>query len=233
MTLTADRTPTRNPALVLNRDTAVALGLAVVLTGTSYVLAFALGWITEVNPLEAFAVATSYACTYLCVRQRRFNYPIGALSTAAYCLLFWQQGLLASAALNAYLTPMLVYGWFRWRSDAETRPVTRLALRWVPVYALVAAAAYGGALLILGALGGQQAPADGFILVGTIIAQLLLDNKKIETWVAWALVNVVAIVVYFSSGLAIVGVQYVFFLGNAVYGFWMWRRAMRDGVPVA
>ena len=133
MTLTAGRTSTRNPSLVLNRDTAVALGLAVVLTGTSYVLAFALGWITEVNLLEAFAVATSYACTYLCVRQRRVNYPIGALSTAAYCLLFWQQGLLASAALNAYLTPMLVYGWFRWRSDAETRPVTRLALRWVAI----------------------------------------------------------------------------------------------------
>jgi nicotinamide mononucleotide transporter len=123
----------RSPHLVLNRDVVDSLWIAVALTGGSYLLAAALGWITAVNGLEAFAVFTSYACTWLCIRQRRFNYPIGALSTAAYCALFWQQGLVASAALNAYLTPSLLYGWIRWRADANTRPVSHVEGRWLPV----------------------------------------------------------------------------------------------------
>ena len=216
----------RNPSLVLNRDVAVSFLVAIGLTGASYLVGLLFGWIDGVNPLEAFAVFTSYACTYLCVKQRRFNYPIGALSTAAYCLLFWQQGLYASMALNAYLTPMLVYGWFRWRADSDARPVTRLALAWVPVYLGVAGVAFAAASLLNSALGGSFAVADSVILVGTIVAQLLMDNKKLESWVVWFVVNVAAIIVYFSSGLPIAGLQYVFFLGNAVWGFAQWRRAL-------
>ncbi|MEI7742688.1 MAG: nicotinamide riboside transporter PnuC [Chloroflexota bacterium] len=217
----------RSPHLVLNRDVVDSLWIASVLTGGSYLLAGALGWITAVNALEAFAVFTSYACTWLCVKQRRFNYAIGAMSTAAYCVLFWNQGLVASAALNAYLTPSLIYGWWRWRADAETRPVTHVEVRRLPVYLGVTALAYVGAVAIAGALGGTFAAADSVILVGSILAQFLLDNKKVETWFVWFAVNLVAIWLYLSSGLAIAGLQYVLFLATAVLGFWHWRLALR------
>lgn len=217
----------RSPRLVLNRDVLDSLWIAAALTGGSYVLAAALGWVTAVNPLEAFAVSTSYACTWLCVRQRRFNYPIGAMSTAAYCVLFWQQDLVASAALNAYLTPSLLYGWIRWRADADTRPVTHVERRWLPVYLGVTAVAYVGAVAVAGALGGTFAAADSVILVGSILAQFLLDNKKLETWVVWFAVDLVAIWLYLTSGLAIAGLQYVLFLVTAALGFRQWWLAMR------
>jgi nicotinamide mononucleotide transporter len=218
--------PTRSPRLVLNRDVVDGLLIATAVTVGSYLIAAALGWISVVNPLEAFAVYTSYACTWLCVKQRRFNYPIGAMSTAAYCVLFWQQGLVASAALNAYLTPTLLYGWIRWRADADTRPVSHIEGRWLPVYLAVVAVAYVGAVAIAAALGGTFAAADSVILVGTILAQFLLDNKKLETWVVWFAVDIVAIWLYVSSGLAIAGLQYVLFLGTAVVGFAQWRQAL-------
>jgi nicotinamide mononucleotide transporter len=217
----------RNTRLVRNRDVLDSLWIAAALTAASYLLGLALGWTTGVNWLEAFAVFTSYSCTYLCVRQRRFNYPIGALSTIAYCVLFLQEGLYASMVLNAYLTPILVYGWFRWRADAITRPVTRVEPRWVPVYLLVTAAAFAGAASLNTLLGGTFALADSVILVGTILAQFLMDNKKIESWFVWMIVNVVATWAYFSAGLAIAAVQYVLFLGNAVWAFVEWRRTMR------
>lgn len=218
----------RSPRLVLNRDVVDSLWIATVLTGGSYLLAAALGWITTVSALEAFAVFTSYSCTWLCVRQRRFNYPIGAMSTAAYCVLFWQQGLVASAALNAYLTPALLYGWIRWRADADTRPVGHLEARWLPAYLAVAAVAYIGAVAIAASLGGTFAAADSVILVGTLLAQFLLDNKKVETWIVWFAVDVVAIWLYLTSGLAIAGLQYVLFLVTAVLGFRQWGLAMRS-----
>lgn len=205
-----------------------AILIGVVLTGLSYVVGLAFGWITEVNYLEAFAVFTSYGSTYLCVVQKRLNYVFGAISTAAYGILFLQYGLIASMLLNFYLAPALVYGWFRWKKDSVTRPVQHVAWKWVPVYAVVTIGFYLGAVALSTAFGGAFAPIDSMILIGTILAQFLLDNKKIETWIIWAIVNVAAIYVYFTSGLTLVGFQYIFFLLNTVYGYYMWHKSMKE-----
>ena len=199
--------------------------IGTVLTGLSYVVALAAGWVDSLSWLEVFAVFTSYVCTYLCVRERRINYPIGALSTAAYCVLFYQQGLFASALLNAYLTPSLLYGWYRWRNDTQTRPVTLIGLKWYPVYIGVTALAYLGAYLVSSSLGGSLAWTDSFILIGSILAQFMLDNKKLENWVVWLVVNAFAIYTYATAGLALAAFQYVFFFLNTFYGFYVWRNS--------
>jgi nicotinamide mononucleotide transporter len=76
-------------------------------------------------------------------------------------------------------------------------------------------------------LGGTFAAADSVILVGSVLAQFLLDNKKVETWIVWFAVDVVAIWLYVTTGLAIAGLQYVLFLASAVLGFWQWWLALR------
>lgn len=209
-----------------DRKFVVAALFGVGLTGASYALAFGMGWVREVNWLEAFATFTSYACTYLCVKQSRWNYPIGAISTAALCVLFWQLGLYSSMALNAYLPIALVYGWFRWGRDDDTRPVTFVrGIDWIG-YAAITSVTYGGLVVISSAFGAALPFADASILVLSILAQWLLDNKKVETWLVWIAVNVIAIGTYFNAGAYIVALQFVFFLGNAVYGWWGWRRTM-------
>lgn len=204
--------------------------IAVVLTGVSYGVGFGFGWIDSINYLEPFAVLTSYASTYLCVVQKRFNYVFGAISSAAYFYLFFQSGLVASMVLNAALAIWLVYGWFRWRSDANTRPVTHLNWKWSPVYVVGALAFYGVVFLAVSYFGGTLALIDSVILVATVIAQILLDNKKVENWFVWIVVNVAAIYVYFSSGLFLVGFQYIFFLINTIIGYIAWRKSMKSEV---
>lgn len=215
----------------MKRNIVESVVIAIVLTGLSYVVGLMFGWIDGINFLEAFAVFTSYSCTWLCVRQRRINYPIGAISTAAYCVLFWQSGLLASMILNAYLTPALLYGWIRWRKDSVTRPVTHLNVRWLPAYLLATGLAYLGVLWIVGALGATLAVTDSFILVGTILAQFLLDNKVLENWWVWLVVDGVAIYTYFGAGLFVAGVQYIFFFINTIIGLVVWNRS-RHVAPV-
>lgn len=208
----------------------VAIGL--ILTALTLSVGLLLGWVTEVNWLEAFAVVTSYGSTWLCVRQKRFNYVFAVVSTAAYAWLFFQWELYASMIVNIYLVPTVIYGWFRWRNDDNTRPVKHVEPKWIPVYLLVTGAVYAGAVAVITLLGGAFAPMDAVILVGTILAQFLLDNKKIETWYIWALVNVAAIYVYFSSGLFLAGFQYIFFLANTVIGFLAWQKTLVPNVKV-
>lgn len=212
------------------RDFWESVVVALVLTVFSYFVAIQFGWVTEVNNLEAFAVLTSYSCTWLCVRQRRLNYFIGVLSTIAYAVLFYQADLIASMVLNIYLTPTLLYGWFRWNRDVDTRPVQHVRWSMVPVYLAVSVGFYGGALAIVKAFGGEMAMFDSAILIGTILAQFLLDNKKLENWIIWAIVNVLAIYVYAKAGLQLAAFQYVFFLFNVFVGYYQWKKSMNKEI---
>lgn len=215
--------PSRDQGQVANIIQGVVLG--VVLTSLSYAVGLGFGWIDALNWLEVFAVFTSYVCTFLCVVERRANYPIGAISNVAYSYLFFQWGLYASAVTTAYLSLALAYGWFRWKSDTATKPVSRVELKWLPVYFIATAIFYGIALVLVTWAGGTLAVTDTFILIGTMLAQFLLDNKKIENWLVWMGVNVFAIYTYFNAGLTLAGFQYIFFLLNAFYGLYMWQKS--------
>lgn len=215
--------PSRAQGTATNITQGVILGTF--LTLLSYWVGHTAGWVETLNWLEVFAVFTSYVCTFLCVMERRANYPIGAISNAAYSLLFFQWGLYASAITTGYLTFALAYGWFRWKSDLDTRPVGRVQLRWVPAYVLATAAFYAGALWLVTQAGGTLAITDTVILIGTMLAQFLLDNKRIENWLIWMVVNVFAIYTYFTAGLHLAAFQYVSFLANAFYGLYMWKKS--------
>lgn len=207
-----------------------SVGIAVFLTALSYVVGLQFGWITELNWLEVFAVATSYSCTWLCTRQSRWNYPIGIVTTALYSVLFYQWGMLALAVFNLYLVFSLIYGWFRWGSDDNTRPVTTIPLVWYTGYGALGLAILG---LFLGAnmlfnpegIAGLN-PIDVGLAVASGVAQFMLDNKKIETWTVWAGINIVSIPFFLHSGLTLVAFQYVFFLANTFIARVKWRKTM-------
>ena len=56
------------------------------------------------------------------------------------------------------------------------------------------------------------------------MAQWLLTRKKLESWIYWISVDVVAIGVYFYKGLHPTAGLYAVFLILASAGFWKWSR---------
>ena len=202
--------------------------LGVLFTFGSYGIAVGLGWTTiaNISIIEVIAVFTSYVCTYLCVVQSRWNYPIGAVSIALYAWMFFTSGLFASMALQFYLFPVMVYGWYRWNSDANTRPVTSVfkdSWWWIAIYAFVILASYGGVYNINMYFHGNMAIFDTWIFVASIFAQFLMDNKKIENWFIWFGVNVLSLYVYWNAGLYLIFIQYLLFLFNTAYGYYRWN----------
>jgi nicotinamide mononucleotide transporter len=209
-----------------------SLAIAIVLTGISYLVGIEAGWIAELNWLEIFSVATSYSCTYLCVKQSRLNYPIGMISVAALSFLFYQQGLYSSMMLNMYLFPMLLWGWFRWGKDDNTRPVTFVEQKWWPVYVALTAGIFAIISVLMTYMGAKLVILDSTILAVSILAQMLLDQKKIETWSLWIIVNIISIITYWQAGLPLISMQYVFFLVNTVYGAISWSKTMKPKAAV-
>lgn len=178
--------------------------------------------------LELAATWTSFICTLMCVFQSRWNYVVGVISVFFLSIVFYQANLLGSMALNIYLIPTLIYGWFVWKKDSETKPVERLKAENILLYLIASGLTYLGAVMTVSYFGGNIPTLDGFLLIGSILAQFLLDRKKLETWMVWAAVNVISIYVYYNSGLYLITLQFCFFLGNTVYGYVMWKKSMEN-----
>lgn len=225
---------------VLNKNiknTGVGIVLAIILTFLSYLVADWAGWIdlAKTDFLIAFAVFTSYLCTWLCVHQTRWNYPVGVVTTAAYSLVFWNYELYALSIFNAYLVFSLAYGWWRWGKDENTRPVTLISWPWHLGYVALAGLIYGILWIVHTIIGQDMAWYDVILAVASGVAQFLLDNKKMESWYVWVVVNIISILLFFgfitddpNAYQPIVGFQYIFFLLNAFYGLYEWNKSYQN-----
>lgn len=203
-----------------------AFVLATIITGA---LLFATHFImhSSINWIETASVFFSFACTWLCTRQVRFNYVLGVISTTLLSITFWQAGLFGSMALNIYLIPTVIIGWFMWGKDTNPKPVEHVKLKKIALYLLFTAVTWAGALWVIGLFNGNLAVLDGWLLVGTVLAQFLLDRKKIETWIVWIVVNIVSVYVYFQSELYLLAGQFCLFLANAIFAWFQWRKTMK------
>lgn len=205
-----------------------AILLSALFTGTTYALALSLGWLTPgtLNWFELGAGALNYIATFLCIRQKRAYALVGIVGSALWAYVFWSNDLLASAVVNTYLAIMLIYGYWRWGEDTDTRKVHQLAWRWTPVYAISTVLIYLGAVWITDSLGGKMAFWDAAILVFTILAQLLQDQKVIFAWIVWGAVNIAGVILYYNSGIYFAMVQQVIFGLANIWGWIEWKKTM-------
>jgi len=226
--------------------------IASVLTAVSYVAGIYFQWIDKLNWLEIFSVCTSYWCTYLCVFQSRFNYPIGAVSVIALGALFYQQSLFGSAALQVYLLPWLIYGWFRWGPDDATLPISpiiwgfsspsewfsrinifnfsQLKNNWnllVGDYTVLLVVAYSLIFFTSKTIDGNAVALDSFLFAGSVVAQLMLDNKKMANWWIWIAVDIVSVYEYWGQGLKVLAIQMAIFILNALWGLYEWNKSKK------
>ena len=68
---------------------------------------------------------------------------------------------------------------------------------------------------------------DAFIAAFSVAAQVLQARKNLENWPLWVVVNLVAIVSYWSAELAYTAFLYAIYLVLAFAGWREWRRAMK------
>jgi nicotinamide mononucleotide transporter len=64
------------------------------------------------------------------------------------------------------------------------------------------------------------------------VAQVLLALRRVENWVLWIAIDVLAVGVYVNRELYLTAGLYVVFLVLAMMGFIQWARATRSGEAV-
>jgi nicotinamide mononucleotide transporter len=178
-------------------------------------------WNYPVTILELSAVITSLIGVWLGTTGARFTWPWWVISSLLYGWLFIQYDLIASAALQLVFVAGGVWGWFGWgKSGAKPKSLnTKERVIWllalVISWILLAPA--------LASIGAAATWPDSFILLGSLIAQILMVRQKFEAWPIWFVVDSVATIHYARQDLWFTSLLYIVFTIIAVIGWRKWQ----------
>jgi len=178
-------------------------------------------WNYPVTILELAAVIASLIGVWLGTSGARFTWPWWVTSAILYGLLFLQYDLIASAALQLVFIAGGIWGWFGWGKSGAKPESLKNKERVIWLLALVVSwILLAPALASIGAAGTWL---DSFILLGSLIAQILMVREKFEAWPIWFVVNIVATIHYARQGLWFTSLLYVVFTIVALVGWRKWQ----------
>jgi nicotinamide mononucleotide transporter len=180
--------------------------------------------------LEIAANTLNALSIVLAGRNSAHTWWTGILGCALFGWLFFSTKLYADATLQIFFIATSAVGWWAWlggRKRAEL-PIARTGA--AQLAAMVAAAV--AVALVYGWMlhrftDAWQPFADSLVLTGSVLAQLLLMARRLETWPCWLLVDSIAVPLFWARGLHVTSALYAAFWLNALVSFFHWRRLMR------
>jgi nicotinamide mononucleotide transporter len=193
--------------------------------------------LTAAKFVEYAAALLGVANVVLVVRRSIWNYPFALAMVTLYLFVFWDAKLYSDALLQIFFFVLNVYGlanWLRSRREAGEVVVAVLSGRERALWlagTIAASLAWGWVMM---RFTDAAAPVWDALIAGmSVSAQLLLARRRLENWILWIAVDLIAIPLYWSRGLGPTALLYVLFLGLAVAGLMGWWRAYRRGAARA
>ena len=179
--------------------------------------------------LEWAAALAGLINVYLLTRQTILAWPAGLLSVFLYIFIFYHNRLYSDVILHMVYVILNIYGWYHWSRptyDGKPLAVTRFSMGQNVLLALgIFATALAWGLFMKRNTGADYAYADAFILVASLTAQYLMTLKKLENWIWWILVDIIAIFIYSQKKLMVTSVLYSLYLFLCILGLRAWSRS--------
>lgn len=185
--------------------------------------------------IEAIATVAGLLCVWLLVRQNIWTWAAGLVQVTLYVYIFYHAKLYSDLILHVIYIILQFVGWYQWRYGGRAHSelsVSRLSRRGnaaALVLTIGGAAAWGW---FMATKTDASIPyGDAFTMVTSLVAQGLQTRKKLETWLYWIAVDIVAIGVFYLKDLYLTtGLYFVFLILSAI-GFVEWRRELGSAAP--
>lgn len=182
------------------------------------------------SPLEIAANALATLSILLAGRNSIHTWWTGIIGCLLFAWLFYLSQLYADVTLQLFFIVTSAMGWRQWLTGGagEPLPISRAGRLRIGLALVIGAAATLGYGALLHCFTDAYAPfADSAVLVLSVTAQLLLMQRRIETWAFWLAVNTIAVPLYASRGLTLTACLYAAYWLNACYSAFVWHRLMR------
>lgn len=199
----------------------------------------------NVSYIEFFGLVFGLLAVALSSRANIWSWPLGIVNVVLSFFLFYQVQLYPDMFLQLFFLVTNIIGWWRWLHPKPGEEDRKRQLR-------VSFLSRSGmiTLLVVGVTGtfltGKFAQnlhhlspvlfnkpsaypyLDSFIMVMSIVTTFYMIQKKIECWIIWILVDIVATYLYFQRELLLYAILYFVFCFIAAYGLYYWVREYRS-----
>jgi nicotinamide mononucleotide transporter len=161
------------------------------------------------------------------VKSRISNFPVGIANSVFFLILFATSRLWADSGLQIIYIVLGFVGWWQWLHGGTLR--TRLRVERSPTWVLGVGAGFvvlgtWGLTLILGAEHDIAPFWDALTTCLSLVAQTLLNWKKLENWWFWIAADVIYVPLYVVKRLDLTAIVYVLFLTMCFLGLGAWRQ---------
>lgn len=195
--------------------------------------------------LEFLGWISGIAAVALSARANIWSWPLGLINVTLSFFLYFQVQLYPDMFLQVFFFVTNVAGWWRWANPAKEEEDRKheLKVSFMKRSQLVLTLGIGiigtivMALLasnlheLLPSVFSQPSAApflDSFITVISIVATFAMIQKKVECWIMWLLVDIVATYVYWVRDIKFYSLLYFIFCVLASYALYNWSKEYRD-----
>lgn len=178
------------------------------------------------NALEIVAAVLGLIYIWLEYRASVWLWVAGIVMPAAYVWIFFQEGVYANVAINAWFVLAAVWGLFSWlRGSAADKPITRMPRRvWPPALA-VGAVLWVVIYWVLTRFTDGAIPLwDSFTTAYSVVGLWMLARKWAEQWLIWIVVDGTYTIMFAAQGMWPTSFMYFVFFVVAILGFFKWKR---------
>ncbi|CAN5704323.1 nicotinamide riboside transporter PnuC [soil metagenome] len=195
--------------------------------------------------IEFFGVLSGLIAVWLSAKAHIWNWPIGIANVILSFFLYYQVQLYPDMFLQVFFFITNMIGWWHWANPkpGEEDSKQELKVSYMKCGQLMLTIAIGIAgTFALGkfasnlhewfpavfSMPGAYPYTDSFIAVMSIITTFYMIQKKIECWVIWIIVDVVAAYLYYIKGVKFYSLEYLVFIFIAAYGLLHWIREYKS-----
>ncbi len=196
--------------------------------------------------MELIGTIFGFISVYLTAKNKVSGFPVGIVNILFFIILFYQIQLYSDVFLNIYFLAGTFYGWYLWthpKEGFEAEKSNELNVSILNKNPLIFWIGFTAVATILIGLFTANVhilipdvfiePAsfpylDTFTTVLSIVATILMAQKKIEAWILWIIADVIDICLYQIKGVQLVAIEYVIFLILAINGLYTWLKEYKS-----
>lgn len=195
--------------------------------------------------IEFTGVVFGLIAVWLSAKAHILSWPIGIINVILAAILYFQVQLYPDMFLQVFFFVTNIIGWWRWANpkpgEEDKKQELKVSYMKRNQLLLTFAIAIAGTFLL-----GQFASnlhewfpnifskpsaypyVDSFITVMSVLTTFYMIEKKIESWIIWILVDVIATFLYYIKGVKFYSIEYFIFTIIAAYGLVHWIKEYKS-----
>ncbi len=188
-------------------------------------------WLLPLSFLEAIAVIFSAWSVWLLSQNHVLGWWLGLIGVITYGIVFYQVKLYGEVGIQFFYfitSIQAIWIWEKGGDNQSEKPVTRIAKSRL-IFSIITGL-LGVYLLrvLLIFLNGAAPFWDAVTTIGSVIAQLYLMERYVQSWYLWIIVDTIYVPLYISRGLYFTSFLYAIFWLMAVRGLIYFQNLERE-----